>query len=156
MTRKLRLNKAHGKVLSNYRDRHITYYHLFGNWAGGFSNVKIIQYRRSFKPIVNRLNSFQKDVFQITDEYTSTVTCNGCCSRTTPQVFRRNGNLVRIKRAVVYYNTSCLKRKNNNSTTTNRDRNGAQNIALIGFSSMISKDGRPLPPFRRGCTKENK
>ncbi|CEP12090.1 hypothetical protein [Parasitella parasitica] len=35
------------------------------------------------------------------------------------------------------------------SGSGNRDSNGANNIAMIGFSSLISEDSLPLPAFRR-------
>jgi hypothetical protein len=41
-------------------------------------------------------------------------------------------------------------------TAVNRDRNGARNIALIGFSRMVSDDCNALPPFRRSYNNTNK
>ena len=73
------------------------------------------------------------------------------------QVHRQSdGALKRVKGAVVCYNTKCPKRVFQNATTTNRDENGAQNIALIGFSSLESKDGKPLPVFSRSYSTTNK
>jgi hypothetical protein len=56
---------------------------------------------------------------------------------------------VTLKGAVVCVNPSCPRRVATRSTTINRDHNGAFNIVLIGFSSLMSVDGLPLKPFRR-------
>jgi hypothetical protein len=73
------------------------------------------------------------------------------------QVHRQSdGALKRVKGAAVCYNTKCPKRVFQNATTTNRDENGARNIALIGFSSLVSKDGKYLPVFSRSYSTTNK
>ncbi|GAN07944.1 hypothetical protein MAM1_0183d07449 [Mucor ambiguus] len=64
-----------------------------------------------------------------------------------PQI--RNGKLKKIASAVVCHIANCPRRLATRPTTINRDQNGALNIALIGFSSLASTDGSPLPPFPR-------
>ncbi|KAL9545672.1 hypothetical protein MBANPS3_007045 [Mucor bainieri] len=45
-------------------------------------------------------------------------------------------------------NPTCPRCLTCKATTINRDENGARNIALIGFSQLVSRDGLTLPPFR--------
>jgi hypothetical protein len=95
LSRKIRMDKAYGKVIANYRkSKKGKYFHFFGDWLGIIDNVKGIKSRRSTKPIVSRLNSVPKDMFILQDEYKSTITYNSCFSRTIPQVFRRKDKLV--------------------------------------------------------------
>ncbi|KAL9550251.1 hypothetical protein MBANPS3_004817 [Mucor bainieri] len=105
--------------------------------------------RRSTRPYYQQLGVLERDVVLSVDEYKSTVTCSSCFKRTSKQPHIRDGKLKRIPGAVVCYNTQCPRRLTMNATTTNRDGNGALNIALIGFSRVASTDGLPLPPFRR-------
>ena len=55
-----------------------------------------------------------------------------------------------LKGAVACLNPMCPGRISAGRTTVNKDYNGAKNIALVGFSCLISEDQLPLPPFRRG------
>jgi hypothetical protein len=84
LTRKIRLNKVDSKVISNYREKGNVYLHFFGNWSGQFTNIKGVKERRSFKPIVSRLSSVQRDCFQVVDEFRSTFTCHYCFEQTVP------------------------------------------------------------------------
>jgi hypothetical protein len=155
LTRDIRLARGHAKIISDYRSSQSLYYHFFGDWGSQFSNVKGIKSRRSFKPIVPRLRSVKTDKFNITNEYNSTVTCNSCFKKTMHQIHHLpNGSIRRAKGAVVCFNPACPKKKSHNGTTTNWDLNEAQNLALIGFSSIVLKDNKPLPPFLRNPIKK--
>jgi hypothetical protein len=55
---------------------------------------------------------------------------------------------------VVCYNNLCPRRLEHKVTTINRDKNGAVKIALIGISTLVSKDGTSLPLFIRNTKKK--
>ncbi|KAL9537086.1 hypothetical protein MBANPS3_012094 [Mucor bainieri] len=103
----------------------------------------------------SRMDANGQDTVIKTDEFASSVTCNSCFQRTKKQTQRRpNGKLAIIKgAAAMCINPEYPRRKF--ATTINRDQNGARNIALIGFSRMVSQDGLPLPPFQ-STHKSNK
>ncbi|OAD01206.1 hypothetical protein MUCCIDRAFT_112641 [Mucor lusitanicus CBS 277.49] len=127
-----------------------------GNCSGLATYIKG-NARRSTRPYYKQLAALEKDLVLPVDEYKSTVFCSLCFERTSKQPHVRNGKLKRIPGAIICYNVKCPRRLTTRATTTttNRDRNGAYNIALIGFSRMASTDGLPLPPFRRS-SKSNK
>lgn len=159
VTRKIRLKRYYKKYISSNRDLMFQHFQtrkekgslitFLGNWSRVGSYIKG-HTRRSLGPVMDRLKSVEKDSLYTTDEFRSTVTCNSCFSITTKQLMRVGDNRTRrIKGAVVCSNKHCPRRIKSNSTTVNRDQNGAINIALIGFSKIVSVDGQALPPFRR-------
>ncbi|KAK4516942.1 uncharacterized protein ATC70_000270 [Mucor velutinosus] len=74
---------------------------------------------RSMKPYMSTLST--RSTVRLVDEYNSTAL-----------VSRRHRNNWLVKQ-----------------TTMNRDEQGASNIALIGFSALVSLDNKVLPPFSR-------
>ncbi|KAG2195154.1 hypothetical protein INT47_006603 [Mucor saturninus] len=165
LTRKIRLNTYHKKHYSATK-RDIFSYHgwkqgsiLFfvGNWSGKGAYIRG-HTRRSMKPILNRFNSVANDHIAVVDEFKSTITCSSCFEVTTKQVVRVGEKRVkRIKGAVTCTNHNCPRRLSpTRRTTVNRDMNGTINIALIGFSCVVSNNSLPLPPFRRGIYNANK
>ncbi|KAG2201086.1 hypothetical protein INT47_010838 [Mucor saturninus] len=164
LTRKIRTKKFYQVFFSRHRKRLVTsegkgnnnaVWSFLGNWSGITTFMKG-HTRRSLKPVITELQKTEKDTFMVVDEYKSTVTCTSCFETTTKQVVRRGDTIKRIKGAVVCVNKDCPRRMHNKSTTSNRDQNGALNIALIGFSALVSEDGLTLPPFRRGVNNPNK
>ncbi|CEP15260.1 hypothetical protein [Parasitella parasitica] len=119
-----------------------------GNWSGSGKYVKGHS-RRSTRPYYTQLAACEKDFVLSVDEYKSTITCSSCFQRTTKQTQIRDGKVKSIPGAVVCFNPRCQRRISTNATTSNRNRNGATNIAMIGFSSLVSEKGLPLPAFRR-------
>lgn len=165
-TRKIRLGRYYKKSISHDRDEAFRLQNVekeygslltfVGNWSGCSPFLRGHS-RRSLKPIVERLAAVEGDHVFTIDEFRSTVTCNSCFQLTTKQVVRvgEEKKKKRVKGAVTCTNKNCPRRKTTRATTTNRDQNGAKNIALIGFSRMVSEDGLCLPPFRRK-NKSNK
>ena len=157
-TRKIRTKRFHQRYASHIRrkifdkigaKKNGSLVSFLGDWSMVGTGIKE-HTRRSLKPFVKRLKSVENDDFHVVDEFRSTITCSSCFSITTKQVIRTSENKIRrIKGAVVCKNKFCPRRIKSKSTTTNRDENGARNIALIGFSILISKDGMVLPPYRR-------
>lgn len=98
--------------------------------------------------MINGLKKVKKDRYAIVDEYKSTITCSTCFQPTTKQAVRRNELVKRIKGAMVCINIKFPKRVLSKSTTTKHDRNGAPNIALTGFTKLVSSNGNSLsfPP----------
>ena len=165
VTRKIRKSRFYKRYMSSKREE---VFHRFdldskqplftfvGNWSGNTQYLRG-HARRSLKPIIARLKSVENDEVHFVDEYKSTITCSSCFEVTTKQVVRTTENKKRrIKGAVACLNSRCPRRLATRSTTINRDTNGARNIALIGLSSIISTNGRPLPPFQRGVNESNK
>jgi hypothetical protein len=108
--------------------------------------------RRSMKPIINRM---KMDSCNIIDEYNTTKLCSSCYSHTSYQKLKRGDKYVRIKGALVCTNPLCPRRIMCKATTINRDNNGGTNIATTDTSSLVSKVGLPLPPFRRSYFNES-
>lgn len=119
-----------------------------GNWSGSGKYIKGHN-RRGINQYYTQLNASSIDHVIKVDEYASTGTCSSCFQRTFEQPVRREGKAKRILGAIVCMNTSCLRRLSCNATTINRDRDGARNIALIGFSALVGQDNLPLPAFQR-------
>lgn len=95
--------------------------------------------QRSLDPIIQRLFCVENDKTYTVDEFRSTITCSSCIEITTKQIVQvgENGRR-RIKGAVICKNNKCPRRLSSSSCTINRDRNGAMNIVLIGFSCIVS------------------
>lgn len=159
VTRRIRTHQFHQKFASQKRrqafDHHDINPHqcslisFIGNWHRNAMYIRG-HTQRSIKPLINRLDCVPSDKAIFVDEYKSTITCSSCFETTTKQIIRTKDNRIkRIKGAVTCFNTKCPRKILSRSTTINRDQNGAKNIALIGFSSIISEDGLTLPPFRR-------
>ena len=160
VTRKIRLKRYYRKECSFRRKDIMRHYNVnskqhslvlfIGNWNGIGRCIKGHS-RRSVKPIIERLKTVADDATFVVDEYQTTITCSSFFNVNTKQIIRTaNKNKKKIKGAVTCVNPECPKRLSTRSTTTNRDSNGALNIALVGFSLLVSDDNRPLPPFRRG------
>lgn len=153
--RKSRLKKCYQRKVASDRvggkEPCVTF---IGNWSGSSKYIKG-HTRRGTRRYYQQLGALDKDSVLLVDEYRSTVTCSSCFQRTSKQPHMRDGKLKRIPGAVVCHNVRCPRRLTTRATTTNRDGNGALNIAVIGFSRMASSDGLPLPPFRRSL-KSNK
>ena len=161
VTRKIRTKRFYKRYFSNHRNELIKYHKLdhqkgssmitfVGDWGGSGQYIRGHS-RRSLKPVVARLRSVNNDMVSTVDEYRSTITCSSCFEITTKQIIRTGeGKKKRIKGAVTCLNPMCPRRISAGRTTVNRDYNGAKNIALIGFSRLISEDQLPLPPFRKG------
>ncbi|CEP16880.1 hypothetical protein [Parasitella parasitica] len=124
-----------------------------GNWSGSGKYVKGHS-RSSTRPHYTQLAACEKDFVLSVDEYKSTITCSSCFQRTTKQTQIRDGKVKSIPGVVVCFDPRCPRRISTSATTSNRDRNEATKIAMIGFSSLVSEDGLPLPAFRR--TQSNK
>ncbi|KAL9544324.1 hypothetical protein MBANPS3_007681 [Mucor bainieri] len=147
---KCRLRRFYGKRCSQHRRQmgSKSFITFAGNWHGASTYIKGHN-RRSTKPYYGRLAAHGQDQVTTTNEFASTVTCNSCFCRTKKRSQRlSNGKMATIKGAVICVNPRCPRRLTCKATTINRDENGARNIALIGFSTMVSRDGCTLPPFR--------
>lgn len=164
--RKIRTKRFYKRVCSNQRNEMFDIHGVqkkgsgvvtfVGDWSGTGSYIRG-HARRSLGPIIERLESVKNDHVCKVDEYKSTITCSSCFEVTTKQLIRTpEGKKKRIKGAVNCTNENCPRRLFGRSTTINRDANGAKNIALIGFSAMVSEDNLTLPPFRRGFNNSNK
>lgn len=105
--------------------------------------------------MVSRMKSVQLNGFSVVDEFNSTMTCISCFSATTKQAVRRNKIVKTMKGAVICINTKCPRRITNRATI-NPDQNRANNIGLIGFSSVVFVDNLSLPLFRRNKYNSNK
>lgn len=126
------------------------------NWRQNLAYVRD-HTRRSISPYTPMIKSYESDHFQIVEEHNSTLKCTSCFKTTAKQHVRYKGkSFRRVKGAAVCANAKCPRRISTRSTTSNRNQNSARNIALIGFSSLVSEDGLPLPPFRRGLYKSHK
>lgn len=147
--RKTRIKKFYQRKVTDDCGRKGSCITLTGNWSASVQHIKG-HTRRSTKPFYSELAvSPQHHVLSV-DENRSTITCSSCFKKTCKQPLIINGKLKRVAGAVICYNTQCPRRLTTKATTTNRDRNGAYNIASIGFSSFASRDGLPPPPpFRR-------
>ncbi|CEP07346.1 hypothetical protein [Parasitella parasitica] len=151
VTRRIRLKKFYQKHCSRHKTKLngrsvVTF---VGDWSGVSTFVKG-HTRRSTKPYYKQLSAPENDHLVVVDEFASTITCNSCFSRNQKQFCRLpSGKIRRVPGAVYCINPQCPRRLNSNATTTNRDRNGAMNTTLVGFSSLISEDGHSLPPFQR-------
>lgn len=165
VTRSIRKKRYYKKMSSYHREsmlkchsispRNSSLLSFVGNWSQVGTYIKR-HTRRSIKPVLERL-SLNNDCVCLVDEFRSTITCNSCYHVTTKQIIRTKENKKkRIKGAVVCSNIYCPRRISTRSTTVNRDLNGAKNIALIGFSQLVSSDNCPLPPFRRSSYNTNK
>ena len=165
VTRKIRNKRFYKRFMSNKReevfnrlgfDSKCPMFTFVGNWSRNAMYLRG-HTQRSLKPVITRLKSVEKDEVHIVDEFRSTITCSSCFEVTSKQIVRaQDGKKRRVKGAVVCSNPLCPRRVSTRCTTINRDGNGARNIALIGITSIISTDGRPLPPFQRGVYKSNK
>jgi hypothetical protein len=165
ITRRIRLKRFHAKMYA-WRRSHTLQSHVpkkkgalllsfFGNWSGGGKYIHGHS-RRSTKPFVARMESVKVDKIFVVDKFKSTITCSSCFGVTSKQTVRLNESFKTIKGAVVCKNTNCPRRLAFRSTTINRVYNGANNIGLIGFSSVVSDDGMPIAPFQRISYKSNK
>ncbi|KAK4518943.1 uncharacterized protein ATC70_009170 [Mucor velutinosus] len=119
---------------------------FIGNWH---RNTQYLRGHstRSMKPYMSTLST--RSTVRLVDEYNSTKICCSCFKETQKQLVRDEDN--RMKRnlgAVTCFNPECPKRLAK-QTTMNRDEQGASNIALIGFSALVSLDNKVLPPFSR-------
>ncbi|CEP12397.1 hypothetical protein [Parasitella parasitica] len=121
------------------RHKNASFITFIGNWSG---SGKISRGTR------------EKDFFVSVDEYKSITTCPSCFQRTTKQAQIRDGKVKSVLGAVVCFNPRCPRRISTRATTSNRDKNGASSIAMIGSPSLVSENGLPLPAFRR--TQSNK
>ncbi|KAK4510646.1 uncharacterized protein ATC70_005078 [Mucor velutinosus] len=97
---------------------------FIGNWR---RNTQYLRGHstRYMKPYMSTLST--RSTVRLVDEYNSTRICCSCFKATQKQLVR-----------------GWLKQ-----TTMNRDEQGASNIALIGFSALVSLDNKVLPPFSR-------
>ena len=106
--------------------------------------------RGSAKKVWKELSRDQRDVAQVVNEYLSSKLCPYCWQETSSHVYTRDGRLVRVNGAKHCDNPLCPGRS---IATINRDSVGANNIATIGITMAMSKDGRSLPPFHEGHAK---
>ncbi|CEP18395.1 hypothetical protein [Parasitella parasitica] len=104
-----------------------------GNWSGSGKYIKG-RSRRSTRPYYTQLAACEKVFVVSVDEYKSIITCSSCFQRTTKQTQIRDG---KVRGS---FNPRCSRR----ISTSNRDRIRATNIAMIGFSSLVSENG-PSP-----------
>ncbi|KAF1799956.1 hypothetical protein FB192DRAFT_1142283 [Mucor lusitanicus] len=119
---------------------------FIGNWHRNATHLRG-HCTRSMKPYLSNLSTTSTVAF--VDEFNSTKICWACFHETQKQLMRnQEGHMTRNLGAVTCYNTKCPMRASK-QTTSNRDAQGAINIALIGFSKLVSKDGSVLPPFAR-------
>ncbi|CEP19739.1 hypothetical protein [Parasitella parasitica] len=151
VTGRIRLKKFYQKHCSRHKTKlnRRSVVTFVGNWSGVSKFVEGHE-RRSTGPYYRQLSAPKNGHLVVVDEFASTITCNSCFSRNQKQFCRLpNGKIRRVPGAVYCINPQCLRRLNSNAITTKRDRNGAMNIALVGFCSLIFEDGHLLPPFQR-------
>ena len=156
--REVRTKKYYGRLAARLRDfatkrkKKRRCIHFFGNWTprncpiGGHA-------RRGTKKLEQALASAPHDKIERVDEYASSKTCPYCFADLIPHTYNRTGNQrKKVNGAKFCCNPECPSRRRNCSTI-NRDAVGAQNIALIGMTMALARDGLPLPPFRRSVAK---
>lgn len=164
VTRKIRLKRFHQLFHSSQRSKMFEHHQVqekagavcsfVGNWSRQAMYIRG-HVSRKLDPILERFNSFQ-DHACLVDEFKSTITCSSCFQVTSKQLVRvQETKKKRIKGAVTCNNKNCPRRAAR-MTTINRDMNGAANIALIGFSTLISQENLPLPPFQKSRNETTK
>lgn len=118
--------------------------HFYGNWRPYNSTIKG-HARRGTKQL--RKEQRRKGLVAIVNEFNTSKTCHWCLKPLQLQKYRTNdGQVRRSTGSVCCVNPSCTTFING-CNTMNRDVNTSKNIALKGFSMVLSVDGNSLPVF---------